>query len=223
MNRFCLCVSLLLVLSFVVPGNCDDRQKAQGMLGKVSGMTADPAGKRAVSRASAELLSLDRAHLVRSRQEMNLNYGDLFLMYQLVKSGIQADDIAAEIKNGKPIWSIASERHANWKELINETKRLNNKIDANLIAHFANRKAGPELDKAEGYDPLLDSVKADAQISQKDIDDAQKRYLFLRDHSSVPFDSTLDTSTERSARMVRTDPVRTGGPSNPDVNTRPRN
>ena len=221
MNRLGLYFSLLLVFAGAVSASCDDQQKACRELAKVTAMAMDPAGKRAVSLAASEMLLMERMPLVRERHQLNITYGDLFLLYQLVKRGANMNDLAPQMKSGKTVWQIAAEMHPDWREITNEAKKLNNRIDANLLKHFANQKAGTALDQTEGYDPFLDSVNADANVSQKDLDDAQKRYVFLRDHTRVISDSTLDTSTEKSARMVRTDPVRTGGPSNTDTNTRP--
>jgi hypothetical protein len=191
----------------------DEQQKAHKILKKVTAMATDPAGKRCVSLAMSQHLSVARAELVQSRQAMNLNYGDLFLAYQLVKSGTKMDDITARMKTGKTVWQTADEEHVDWKKIASEAKKLSGKLDTNLIGHFTNKKADVERERADGYDPLRDSVKADGDVSQQEIEDAQQRYIFLRDHTSGGSDSSLDTSTERSARIVRTDPVRTGGPA----------
>jgi len=191
----------------------DEQQKAHKTLNKLTAMAIDPAGKRAVSLAMSQYLSIPRSELVQRRHAVNLNYGDLFVAYELVKSGAKLDDIAAQLKGGKTVWQAADEQHADWKQIANDAKKLNGKVDDNLLGHFAGKKAETERDRADGYDPVLDNIKADGNVSQQEIEDAQQRYIFLRDHTNSVSDSSLDTSTERSARMVRTDPVRTGGPA----------
>jgi hypothetical protein len=200
----------------------DEQQKAQRLLNKVTAMAIDPAGRRAVSLAVSESLSVSRAQLASQRSAMGINYGELFLAYQLIKSGAEMNDIVAQRKSGKTVWQIAEAQNANWKEIAGEVKKLNNRIDVNLLKHFANRKTGVERDRADSYDPFLDSVNADRNVTQQDIEDAQKRYLFLLDHAGVASGGTLDTATEKAARTVRTDPIRSGGPDSPTRPT-PRN
>jgi hypothetical protein len=221
MDRLVRYLSLILVLLVALPAVCDDQQKAQKLLNKVTAIATDPTGRRAVSMAVSEVLSVGRPELAQRRHAMDLSYGEVFVAYQLAKSGANMDDIAAKIRSGKNIWQIANEQHANWKQFASDAKKLNGRVDANLLKHFANRKAAAERDLADGYDPFLDSVRADSNITQEEIEDAQKRYIFLRDHAGVTSGGTLDLSSEQAARTARTDPVRSGGPQNPDTNTRP--
>ncbi|HEY6763751.1 MAG TPA: hypothetical protein VI386_03195 [Candidatus Sulfotelmatobacter sp.] len=211
----------LLLLSPLLAAS-DDQQKVHKVLNGVTAMTIDPGGKRAVNLALARYLSLGRAELVQRRQAMNLSYGDLFVFYQLVKHGAVAEAITAELKNGKTVWQVADEDHVDWKQISSEAKKLNGKMDTNLLAYFANNKTGTERDRAEGYDPFRDSVKADGNVTQQEVEGAQQRYTFLRDHAGVVSAATLDTSTEWAARGVRTDPVRTGGPTGTAVSSTPR-
>ena len=206
---------LLFWFFFLVPllAASDDQQKARKLLNRMTAMATDPSGKRSVSLAMSQYLSVARPELLQRRQAVNLNYGDLFLAYQLVKTGAKMDDLAGKLKAGKTVWQAAEEQHADWKQIAGEAKKLSGKVDACLTAHFANKKADSERERADNYDPFRDTVKADGDVSQQEIEDAQQRYIFLRDHTSDGSDSLLDTSTERSARMVRTDPVRTGGPA----------
>jgi hypothetical protein len=209
--------NLLFLFFCLIPlfAAADDQQKAHKTLNKVTAMTADPSGKRAVSLAMSQSLSVTRAELVQRRQAMNLNYGELFVAYQMVKTGARIDDIAAKMKTGKTVWQAADEAHADWKQIGNEAKKLSGKMDTNLLAHFANRKADTERDRADGYDPSVDTVAADIDVTKQDIADAQERYVFLRDHTNAGSGSNLDTSDERAAREVRTDPARNGGPTGP--------
>jgi hypothetical protein len=138
---------------------------------------------------------------------------DVVVAYELVKSGAEMEVIAAKMKTGKTVWQTADEQHADWKQIASDAKKLNGKVDTNLLGHFGSNKAETQRDQVDGYDPFRDSVNADNDVSKQEIEDAQQRYVFLRDHASVASASTLDTSTERSARIVRTDPVRSGGPT----------
>jgi len=211
--------NLLFLFFCLIPllAAADDQQKVHKTLNRVTAMTADLSGRRAVSLAVAQSLSVTRAELVQRRQAMNINYGDLFVAYQLVKTGAKIDDIAAKMKTGKTVWQAADEAHADWKQIASEAKKLNGKMETNLVAHFANRKAETELDRADHYDPSVDTVAADSDVSKQEIADAQERYVFLRDHTTAGSGSNLETSDERSAREARTDPVHSAGPTGPSV------
>jgi len=217
--------NLLFLLSFLVPllAGSDEQQKAHKIVNKVTAMAIDPAGKRAVSLSMSQYLSAGRAELVQLRQAMNMNYGDLFVAYELVKSGAKMDVIAAKMKTGKTVWQAADEEHADWKQIASDAKKLNGKVDTNLLGHFGNNKAETQRDRADGYDPFRDSVTADNDVSKQEVEDAQQRYVFLRDHTGVASASPLDTSTEKSARIVRTDPVRSGGPTGAPSSAPPKN
>jgi hypothetical protein len=207
--------NLLFLFLCLVPllAASDDQQKAHKTLNKVTAMSADLSGKRAVSLAMSQSLSVRRAELTERRQAMNVSYGDVFVVYQLVKSGKKMDDIAARMKTGKTVWQIADEEHADWKQIASEAKKVNGKVDNNLLAHFANKKGEAELDKADGYEPSVDTVAADNGVSNQDMEEAQERYVALRDRTG--FGGNLNTSDENAARQTRTDPTSTGGPTNP--------
>jgi hypothetical protein len=189
--------NLFVLLFVLVPllAASDDQQKAHKTLNKVIAMATDPAGRGAVSLAMSQCLSVDRKELMQHRQAMHVNYGELFVAYQLVKTGTKMDDIAALMKMRKSVWQIADEQHADWKQILGEAKKLNSKVDNNLIGHFVNKKAEAERDRADGYDPMLDRVKADGEVSQQEIEEAQQRFIFVRDHAGAGAYATLDTST----------------------------
>jgi len=215
----------LFLLCFLIPllAAADEQQKAHKIVNKITAMSADPSGKRAVSLALSQSFSVTRADLVQRRQAMNINYGDLFVAYQLVKTGEKLDDIAVKVKAGKTVWQIADETHADWKLIASEAKKLNTKVDSNLIVHFTNKKAETQLDRADGYDPSLDGIAADNSVSQQDMADAQDRYVFLRDHIPAGSGTNLNQSDENAARTERTDPTRNGGPTGGPGNPPPAN
>jgi hypothetical protein len=179
-------------------------------------MATDSTGKRAVSEAVSFTVSAPRQELAMRRRAMDLNYGEIFLAYQLMKSGTSMDEIEVQLKSGKNIWQIANERQANWKQVASEAKKANSRIDSNLLKHFSKSKAEAEREVADGYDPFLDSVKADNKISSQEITDAQNRYSFLHEHAGVVSGDSLDLAEEKAVRGVRPDPVREGGPNAQD-------
>ncbi len=222
MNRSVCASSWLLVLLVAVSAaGSDDQQKAQKILNKITAMATDATGRRAVSEAVSFTVSAPRQEIAMRRHAMDLNYGEIFLAYQLAKSGIDMDEISAQLKSGKNIWQIANEHQANWKQVASEAKKANSRIDTNLLKHFSKSKAEAERQAADGYDPFLDSVKADSKISPQEIADAQDRYSFLHDHAGVVSGESLDLAEEKAVRGVRPDPVREGGPNAQGVNTNP--
>jgi hypothetical protein len=200
---------LCLLIPSLLFAASDEQQKAHKILSKVTAMAIDPAGKRAVSLAMSQHLSVARAELAQRRQAMNVNYGELFIVCELVKSGMKMDDFAARVKTGKTVWQIADEEHADWKQIGNEAKKLSSKVDSNLLGHFVNHKAEVERDRADGYNPFLDAVRADNNVSRQELEDARDRYVFLRDHAGAAYDSALDKSSEEALRAARPDPTKT--------------
>ena len=207
--------NLLFLLFSLVPilAASDEQQKAHKLLNKVTAMAIDPAGRRAVSLAMSQELSVDRKELAQRRRALNVSYGDLFIAYELAKSGTKIDDTAAKLKIGKTVWLAADEQHADWKQVANDARKLSSRVDSDLLRYFAKEKSEVERDRVDGYDPMMDSVKADGDVSREDIEDAQDRYTFLHDHAGAVPGSTLDVSTERAARQTRPDPIRSAGPS----------
>ena len=209
MHRSARNVLLLILCLIPLLAAADDQQKAHKILNKLTAMATDPAGKRAVSQAVSQQLSITRDELAQRRHDLNLNYGDLFVVYQLTRSGMVMDNLADKIKTGKTVWQAATELRADWKRIASEAKKLSSKVDNNLLAHFSGKKSEAERERADGYDPFRDTVKADNNVAQQEIEDAQKSYAFLRDHAGSVSGSNLDAVSERAVRTVRPDPTKT--------------
>jgi hypothetical protein len=198
----------LLALAIAFPAFGDDQQKADKQLHKITALATDATGRRVVSVTVADALEAKRPDLVVERRNMNVNYGDLFIAHVLVKSGAKMEDIAAQLKAGKKMGQIASEQHADWKQIAADAKKLNAKVEDNLYSHFLNGKPLAERDAAEGYDPMIDGVAADNDISKDEIADAEHTYLLWRDRADQKKGSNLDTASEKAAKDSRGDPVR---------------
>jgi hypothetical protein len=209
MNRSARNVIWLLFCVIPLLASADDQQKAHKILNKLTAMAIDPAGKRAVSLAISQQLSVARDELAQRRHALNLSYGDLFVAYQLTRTGMLMEDLADKIKTGKTVWQAADDAHTDWKRIAAEARKLGSKVDNNLLAHFASKKSDAERERADGYDPFRDTVKADNNVAQQEIEDAQKSYAFLRDHAGSVSGSNLDADAERAVRTVRPDPTKT--------------
>ena len=208
MKRLSYLSITLLALTVAIPAFGDDQQKADKQLHKITALATDATGRRVVSVTLADTLAAKRPDLVLERRTMNMNYGDLFIAHVLVKSGTKMDDIAAQLKAGKKMSQIASEQHADWKQIAADAKKLNAKVEDNLYNHFLNGKPLTERDAAEGYDPMIDGVAADNDVSKDEIAEAEHTYLLWRDRADQKKGSNLDTSSEKAAKDSRGDPIR---------------
>lgn len=192
MNFLRLVVCFLAVL-IAVPAIANDQQKAQKELNKVTALARDFTGRTVVNLTMSQTLKVPRTTLVEERSDTGLNYGSLFLASELVKTGATMPDIAAQLKSGKKITDIANDRHADWKAIAEAAKKFNAAVDGNLYKYFLVEKRSPtpvamttsSAPAADEYDVHHDGVKADADdVSQKEIEDAQNRFLMLKDSAA---------------------------------------
>ena len=200
--------AMLLILILPISAFGDDQEKADKQLHKITALATDATGRRVVSATVADALVSKRPDLVAERRSMNVNYGDLYVAHVLVKSGAKMDDIAAQLKAGKKMGQIAGEMHADWKQISADAKKLNAKVEDNLYNHFLNGKPLTDRDASEGYDPVIDGVAADNDVSKDEIAEAERTYLLWRDRADQKKGSNLDTASEKAAKGTRGDPVR---------------
>jgi hypothetical protein len=208
MKRISYLSATLLILICSIAAFGDDQQKADKQLHKITAMATDATGRRVVSATVGDALEVKRHDMVTERRTMNVNYGDLYVAHVLVKGGAKMDDIAEQLKAGKKMDQIASELHLDWKQITADAKTLNSKIEDNLYNHFLNGKPLTERDAADGYDPVIDGVAADNDVSKEEITDAEHTYLLWRDRADQKKGSNLDASSEKAAQGTRGDPVR---------------
>jgi len=178
---------LMVVCAFalVIPAFADDQEKAQKEIKKISAITSDASMRALVNRTMADMLNVKRLDLVKERQSMNLNYGGVFLAHQLMAGGAKMDDIAAALKSGKSIFDVANDQHANWKQIANDAKKMNKKIDDNIEKYFQNTKKETEKNNADDYVVQDDHTAADQDVSKAELADAQSRYQHLHDMAAA--------------------------------------
>jgi hypothetical protein len=184
-------------------------QKAEKQINRITAMAADMTARRIVSRTVSDMLNVRRQQLQQERCAMALNYGSLFLAHELTANGASMSDIAAQLRAGKTMVQIASDRHADWKQIAADAKKLNSRIEDNLYKFFVNDAAQKQRDDADLYHRASDVVSADVRVSQKALEEAQQIYLFWREPVAQRKDSTLDPDSERNARRTY-DPVGEG-------------
>lgn len=201
----------IVSVALAVPTLADDQQNAEKQFKKITAMTADFTGRRAVNKAMAEFLNLKRTDLVVQRRNTGLNYGYLFLANQLVTAGMTMDDIAAQLKSGKTLFQLANEHHVNWKQVASDAKKMNGRIDDGLFKRFLNSKSLEE-DTAAQYDPAFDAVTADGDTTKESLEEAQDRYLTFKKRADEQQNrgGRLGTADEKAAAY---DHVKNGGPA----------
>jgi hypothetical protein len=175
---------LVFTITLAVTAFADDQGKATKEIKNITSISVDSNMRSVVNRTMADMLKARRLDLAKERQEMNLNYGGLFLAQQLAASGVKMEDITSQLKSGKTIFDIANANHANWKQINSEAKKLNKKIDDNIEKYFADSKKQTALNQGDDYDAKADKVPADSDISKDEYADAQKRYQQLHDLAS---------------------------------------
>lgn len=207
-------IRLLLITALVlasIPALCDDQQKLQKETIKFTAMAADFDGRRVVNMSLSEMFNVPRADLVQQRAKTGLNYGGVFLAQELIKKGLSADEIAAGLKAGQSIAEIANQGRLDWKQALDDAKKLNAAIDTNLYNFFLGKKITAAQDAADKYDVHYDGVKADGELTPQQIASAQERYLMWKDRAATAQkkDHTLSYGDER---VAYSDHVANGGP-----------
>jgi hypothetical protein len=205
-RSLCLCASSLS-LFLASPSYGDDHQKAQKQLHKLVAMATDATGRRIVSITVADSLGVSRMQLMAERKSMNLNYGDVVLLHALLGSGVAASEIGSQVKANKNLDQIAEEHQSDWKQLEKNAKKLFDKVQDNLYQHFINPRATSLRDSSDSYSAVVDGVPADSQVSKEEIAEAERAYLVWRDRADTGGGAKLDTTTEKSVRAMRGDPI----------------
>lgn len=181
-------VGILLVLAAAlsaVLAFADDQQKAEKQIRKISAMATDVNARSIVSRSMSDMLKVERNQFERERRAMNLNYGHLFIAHELTASGMKMLDVAMRLQAHQTIFQIANEQHVDWKKLADEAKKLNGKIEDNIYKHFLHADADRGRDLSDKYDSTADWVKADTDVTQEEILEAQEIYVRWRDRAAA--------------------------------------
>jgi hypothetical protein len=196
----------LFALALAVPAFADDQEKAQKEINKITAIATDANVRSVVNLSMSEMLSVKRLDLVKERHDLNLNYGGLFLAHQLTAAGAKMEDIAAQLKSGKKIFDIASDQHANWKQIDYAAKKLNKKIDDNMGKWFQNNKKQAQRDQADDYIAQQDKVDADSDVDKQELADAQSRYQHVHDLAAQQLPAG-DANTRNNSVGTFTAPV----------------
>jgi hypothetical protein len=190
-----LLLAVLCLLAILASGS--DQPRTEKQISKITAMaTGDSTARTIVSATMADLLGVDRKQLVRERRAMNLSYGSLFVAHQLSAAGTKMLDIALELQTGKNIFQIAQARNADWRALGDAAKKLNDRIEENIYKHFLHAAADKARALAENYDPDLDVVKSDREVSPEETARTREVYVFWRDRAARLSGKGLDSTSE---------------------------
>jgi hypothetical protein len=185
---------IAIALASVQSAFAGDRDKADKRLRQISAMAADPTARAIINRTLADFVHAKPIELQRQRHAMNLSYGSLFIAHQLTNGGARMLDIALELQNGKTIFDVANERNASWKQIAEEAKKLEDRIEENIYRRFLHSNTAPPAPD-EKYDVEADLVKADQEFSVAEIADARAVYVFWRNRAAGPRSKSLDPTT----------------------------
>jgi len=207
-SSFC---AILLVLAAALPAFSNDQDKASKELTKITAIAWDGTGRTVVNRSVAETTGANRLDLVKDREAMNVNYGSLFLALELVKSGAKMEDITAQVKSGKSMVQIANDMHASWKQIADDAKKMNAKIDDTLYKYFLDDAAAKKRDAADKYVVAQDNFPEDHKVDKADVDAAAERFQMWKDRgiAAAGKHHVMDRAEEQAAW---TDHDRNGGP-----------
>ena len=193
MRRGCFVVFLGIVAA-ATAAFADDQEKAEKQMRMMTAMSRDNIARSIVSRTFADTFKIERPQLVAERRSMGLNYGSLFLMHELIAFGSTMPEIAAQLRLRKTIFEIAGADRTDWKRIISDAKKMNNRINENIYKHFLHDGKDKERDLLEGYNPGADLVPADADAKPEEIEKAQLEYVFWRNQGAPKSDRTADRS-----------------------------
>ena len=172
-QSLCLLWAILVTLQ---TAHADDQTKTAKQVRRISALAADKTARPLVSDTIAQFLKVPRMDLVRERQAYNLSYGSLFLAHQLTAFGTTLEQISEKLHAGQTLWDIGKEQHADWQRIANDTKKLNDKVEAAFYDFFLNG-LDPAHHRPDGYDAAKDVVAADQEgLTKEDLEAAQDTY-----------------------------------------------
>jgi cell division protein FtsL len=178
MRRVAACAAVLLSLATLA--GADDQEKAEKQIRMITAMSRDDTARSIISRTFSDTFKIPRAQLVQQRKTLNLNYGGLFLVQELLASGARLEDIANQLHARKAMLEIAAVSSADWRRIAADAKKMNSRINDGIYKHFLHSKPDQERDKRDLYTASADLVRADLDTTRDEILKAQQEYVFRR-------------------------------------------
>ena len=202
---------LALAIGFALPPAwcAEDQEKAEKLLRRLTALAVDPAARPLVSQAVAEFLKVPRAELVRQRRATNLSYGTVFLARRLAAPSMTMESISAQLHQGRTIWQIGDARHADWRQITSDAKKLNDRIEDSFYDFFRKGHLDRTPWATEEYDAAKDSVAADQQgVTEQDIAAARDTYVrcFRRARNQGGTPAALPDDRSHTPPGIESDP-----------------
>src|SRR5262249_38549249 len=119
-------------------------------------------------------------------------------------------NVVNAVKSGKKVFEIGNDIQLDWKQVSQDAKKLNGKIDQDLYQRFLDKKAGATRDQTDGYLLTLDGVIADNDVSQRDMNEAEERFVRQRDRADDQ-NRRANGLTTSGGIAARRDNIRDGG------------
>jgi len=195
---------LIVTSAFAVVAN--DLQKAEKQVRMMTAMSRDDTARSIVSRTFSDAFKIERRVLVAERKSLNLNYGSLFLLHELVASGFDTQQINDRLRVGENMLDVAIALGANWKRIAVDAKRMNKRINDNIYEHFLHVEKDKERDMLDGYVPDSDLVPADNDARAEEIRLAAADYVFWRNLAGSKSQASGSSAT---GNLHRGDPIAT--------------
>jgi hypothetical protein len=171
-------ISFLLAMVSCAFGS--DQEKALKQIRMMTAMSRDDTARSIVSRTFADSFKMARPDLITERKSLGLNYGGMFLLYELTQSGTHVQQIVGELRARKTMIEISNSSHADWKRIGADAKKMNNRINDAIYKHFLHAKQDDERDQADHYNPSSDVIGADREATLDEIVKAQHDFVFWR-------------------------------------------
>lgn len=193
MRRTVLYATVLFCLTALA--FADDKEKAEKQIRMMTAMSRDDTARSIINRTFAENFKLQRFQMVLERRNLGLNYGSLFLAQELMESGSQMSQIVEQLRAHRSMVETANDLHGDWKRIAADAKKMNGRIDDAIYKHFLHSKQDAARDQQDGYNPIQDLVRADADSTPKEIAAAQYDYVYWRDKAAPTADNPADRSS----------------------------
>lgn len=190
-------VSLLILLlgPFAIPALASDQEKAEKQIRMMTALSRDDTARSIVSRILSDVFKVPRPELVAERKSLALNYGSVFLVHELLLTGVTMQQISGQLRVRRSVLEIASSSSADWKRIENDAKKMNDRINKAIYKHFLHDERDKQRDLEDHYVASADLIRADADSTPTEIQKAQADYVFWRNLAAPKLDEPADRST----------------------------
>jgi hypothetical protein len=187
---------IILLLAFTaIPALASDLEKAEKQIRMMTALSRDDTARSIVSRTFSDVFKVPRPELVAERKSLALNYGSVFLVHELLLTGVTMQQISSQLRMRKGVLEIASSSSADWKRIESDAKKMNDRINKGIYKHFLHDERDKQRDLEDHYVASADLIRVDADSTPAEIQKAQADYVFWRNLAAPKSDEAADRST----------------------------